>query len=117
VKWTREHLLREIFSITIAAILSDASGWNEVENYASSKMACFKSFLSLPAASLRTTFNRVSFCSRSGRIGEVLRGLVSSIARLTAGDVASIDGKALCGMRENGKKMHLFDPILSTETR
>jgi len=29
---------------------------------------------------------------------------VSSIARLTAGEVVAIDGKALCGTRESGKK-------------
>lgn len=118
VEWMREHLLGKSLLITIAAILSGDSGWNEVEDYAPSKMAWFKSFFLLPGGiPSYHTFNRVFFSTRSGRVGEVLRGLVSSIAKLTAGEVVSIDGKALCGMRENGKKTHLFDSILSTETR
>jgi len=34
VERTREHLLEEILLITIAAILSGANGWNEIEDYA-----------------------------------------------------------------------------------
>ena len=30
---TREHLLEEILLLTIAAVLSGASGWNEIEDY------------------------------------------------------------------------------------
>src|SRR5271157_535095 len=34
VERTREHLLEEILLIAIAAILSGANGWNEIEDYA-----------------------------------------------------------------------------------
>ena len=37
VERTREHLLEEILLIAIAAILSGANGWNEIEGYGHSK--------------------------------------------------------------------------------
>jgi hypothetical protein len=39
VKRTREHLLEEILSMTIAAILSGCGGWNEIEDYGRCKHA------------------------------------------------------------------------------
>ena len=41
VERTREHLLGEILLIAIAAVLSGANGWNEIEDYAQSKVECF----------------------------------------------------------------------------
>jgi hypothetical protein len=35
--------------MTIAAVLSGANGWNEIEDYAHSKHAWFKSSLTLPS--------------------------------------------------------------------
>ena len=37
VERTREHLLEEILFVAIAAILSGANGWNEIENYGKAK--------------------------------------------------------------------------------
>jgi hypothetical protein len=60
VERTREHLLGELLVISIAAILSGAKGWNEIEDYAHSKHTWFKSFLTLPSGiPSRDTFNRV----------------------------------------------------------
>src|ERR1035437_1342969 len=90
VERTREHLLEEILLITIAAVLSGANGWNEIEDYAHSKHAWFKSFLTLPSGiPSHDTFNRVL----SGRDrAESEKGFVpwsSSIAKLTAGKVVT----------------------------
>ena len=60
VERTREHLLEEILLISIAAILSGANGWNEIEDYGHSKIEWFKSFLTLPGGiPSHDTFNRV----------------------------------------------------------
>ena len=57
---TREHLLEEILRITIAAVLSGATGWNEIEGYAKAKIAWFRTLLELPAGiPSHDTFNRV----------------------------------------------------------
>ncbi len=60
VERTREHLLEEILLMAIAAILSGANGWNEIEDYAQSKVEWFESFLRLPGGiPWHDTFNRV----------------------------------------------------------
>ncbi len=105
VERTREHLLEEILLITIAAILSGANGWNEIEDYAHSKHAWFKSFLTLPGGiPSHDTFNRVFSALDPEELEKGFVAWVSSLARLTAGEVVAIDGKALRGTQESGKK-------------
>jgi hypothetical protein len=60
VERTREHLLEEILLIAIAAILSGANGWNEIENYGKAKRSWLASFLRLPGGiPSHDAFNRV----------------------------------------------------------
>ncbi len=44
VERTREHLLEEILLMTIAAVLSGANSWNEIEGYARGKREWLQSF-------------------------------------------------------------------------
>src|SRR5664280_1495028 len=105
VERTREHLLEEIFLISIAAILSGANGWNEIEDYAHSKYAWFKSFLTLPSGiPSHDTFNRVFSALDPEELEKGFVAWVSSIAKLTAGEVVAIDGKTLRGAQEPSKK-------------
>jgi predicted transposase YbfD/YdcC len=100
---TREHLLEEILLLTIAAVLSGASGWNEIEDYGRTKIEWFKSFLRLPGGiPSHDTFNRVFAALDPEELEKGFVTWVASIAQLTAGEVVSIDGKALRGTR--GKK-------------
>ena len=55
VERTREHVLEEILLTAIAAVLSGASSWNEIEGYGKSKRLWFKSFLKLPGGFPLTT--------------------------------------------------------------
>jgi len=60
VERTREHLLEEILLMTIAAVLSGAGSWNEIEGYGKAKRLWFKGFLKLPGGiPSHDTFNRV----------------------------------------------------------
>jgi len=105
VERTREHLLEEILLIAIAAVLSGANGWNEIEDYAQSKVEWFKSFLRLPGGiPSHDTFNRVFSALDPEELEKGFVAWVSSIAKLTAGEVVAIDGKALRGTQESGKK-------------
>ena len=49
VERTREHILEEILPIAMAAILSGAGGWNEIENYGKVKIDWLRTFLTLPS--------------------------------------------------------------------
>jgi len=64
-----------------------------------------KTFLTLPSGiPSHDTFNRVFAALDPEEIGKGFVAWVSSIAKLTAGEVVARDGKALCGTRESGKK-------------
>jgi predicted transposase YbfD/YdcC len=119
VERTREHLLEEILLITIAAILSGANGWNEIEDYAQSKIEWFKSFLTLPGGiPSHDTFNRVFSALDPEELEKGFVAWVSSIAKLTAGEVVAIDGKALRGTSGPGKRaiVHLVSAWANTNS-
>ena len=105
VERTREHLLEEILLIAIAAILSGAKGWNEIEDYARCKREWLSGFLKLPGGiPSHDTFNRVFSALDPEELEKGFAAWVSSIAKLTAGEVVAIDGKALRGTSVPGKK-------------
>lgn len=105
VERTREHLLEEILLIVIAAILSGANGWNEIENYGKAKREWLSGFLTLPGGiPSHDTFNRVFAALDPEELEKGFAAWVGSIARLTAGEVVAIDGKTLRGSRRTGSK-------------
>lgn len=102
---TREHLLEEILLLTIAAVLSGASGWNEIEDYGRTKLEWFKSFLRLPAGiPSHDTFNRVFSALDPEELEKGFVAWVASIAKLTAGEVVSLTAKH-CGEPEARKPL------------
>jgi predicted transposase YbfD/YdcC len=106
VERTREHLLEEILLIAIAAVLSGASGWNEIEDYGKAKREWLSTFLRLPGGiPSHDTFNRVFSALDPEELEKGFVGWVASIAQLTAGEVVAIDGKALRGTRQAGKTL------------
>jgi predicted transposase YbfD/YdcC len=105
VERNREHLLEEILLISIAAVLSGAESWNDIAEYGEDKLEWLKTFLTLPSGiPSHDTFNRVFAALDPEEMEKGFVAWVSSIAKLTAGEVVAIDGKALCGTRETGKK-------------
>jgi hypothetical protein len=54
------HLLRDILAIAICAVICDADGWVDVENYGVSKHGWLMTFLALPnGIPSHDTFGRV----------------------------------------------------------
>jgi predicted transposase YbfD/YdcC len=105
VERTREHLLEEILLITIAAVLSGADSWNEIEDYGHAKQAWLQSFLSLPGGiPSHDTFNRVFARLDPDELERCFLQWVRAIAKLTAGEVVAIDGKTLRGSGAGDKK-------------
>ena len=117
VERTREHVLEEILLIAIAAILSGAGGWNEIENYGKAKINWLRTFLTLPSGiPSHDTFNRVFAALDPQELEKGFVSWVTSIARLMAGEVVAIDGKALRGTRSTGGKsiVHLVSAWANT---
>jgi len=105
VERNREHLLEEVLLIAIAAVLSGAESWNDIADYGEAKLEWLKTFLTLPSGiPSHDTFNRVFAALDPEELEKGFVAWVSSIAKLTAGEVVAIDGKALCGTRERGTK-------------
>lgn len=105
VERTKEHLLEEILFITIAAVLCGAEGWNEIEFYGKTKRAWLESFLTLPGGiPSHDTFNRVFSALDPDELESCFLAWVRDVARLSQGEIVSIDGKAIRGSRQAGKK-------------
>lgn len=101
----KRHRLEEILLLAIAAVLSGAESWDDIEEYGKAKESWLQSFLRLPGGiPSHDTFNRV-FQALDGE--ELERGFlewVRSVARLTKGEVVAIDGKAMRGTKNAGNK-------------
>jgi predicted transposase YbfD/YdcC len=105
VERNRDHLLEEVLLIAIASVLSGAESWNDMEDYGKAKLLWLKTFLKLPSGiPSHDTFNRVFAALDPEQLEKGFVAWVGSIAKLTAGEVVAIDGKALCGTREPGSK-------------
>ena len=95
---TRRHLLTDIVLIAIAAILSGAEGWDDIERYGKAKRDWLKSFLALPfGIPSHDTFNRVFQALDPAELEKQFLSWVSAIAQRTQGEVVAIDGKSLRG--------------------
>src|SRR5258708_25099165 len=105
VERNREHVLEEILLMAIAAVLSGAESWNDIEEYGQAKIEWLKTFLTLPSGiPSHDTFNRVFAALDPEQMEKGFVAWVGSIAKLTAGEVVAIDGKALRGTYTAGKK-------------
>jgi len=98
VERNRDHVLEEILLIAIAAVLSGAESWNDMEEYGKAKKDWLSTLLQLPSGiPSHDTFNRVFAALDAEELEKGFVAWVSSIARLTAGEVVAIDGKSLRG--------------------
>lgn len=105
VERTKEHLLQEILFIAIAAVLCGAESWNDMEDYGRAKQPWLKTFLRLPGGiPSHDTFNRVFSALDPEELEACFLAWVRDVARLSDGEVVSIDGKAIRGSRQTGNK-------------
>ncbi len=91
--------------IALAAVLSGVESWNDIAAYGEDKLEWLQRFLTLPShIPPHDSFNRVFAALDAEEMEKGFADWVSSLAKLTAGEVAAIDGRPLCGTREAGKK-------------
>jgi len=99
------HSLNDILLIGILAVISGADTWNAMEDYGVAKEEFLRKFLELPnGIPSHDTFNRVFSSIDSEEFEQVFVQWVSSIAKLSKGEIIAIDGKTLRGAKEHGKK-------------
>lgn len=101
----KEHKLIDIIFITIAAVICGAEDWNDIEQYGEEKEDWLKTILELPSGiPSHDTFNRVFSLIDPGELQKCFISWVRSIAKISEGQIVSIDGKRMCNSGEQGKK-------------
>ena len=93
---TKLHLLSDILTIVICAVICDADGWVDVENYGVSKHTWLATFLPLPnGIPSHDTFGRVFARIDPQQFQACFIRWMRDIYRVTNGEVVPIDGKTL----------------------
>jgi predicted transposase YbfD/YdcC len=91
-----EHLLIEIITIAICAVICGADSWVEIEEFGRAKEAWFRQFLILPnGIPSHDTFGRVFALLDPQEFQSGFLSWIQAISELTAGQVVAIDGKRL----------------------
>jgi predicted transposase YbfD/YdcC len=86
--------LADPIGFELRVIRSGAESWNDIADYGEDKREWLQTFLTLPSGiPSHDTFNRVFAAMDPEEMERGFAGWVSSIAKLTAGEVVAIDGK------------------------
>ncbi len=110
-----KHLLVDIITIAVVAVICGADNWEEIELFGRSKEDWFREFLKLPEGiPSHDTFNRVfawldpqEFQKRFMHWTEALRKHVES-------EVIAIDGKTARRSKDNGRVLHMVSAWASS---
>jgi len=101
----KEHELTDIIFITVAAVICGAEDWYDIEEYGQYKEDWLKTVLELPnGIPSQDTFNRVFSLIDPVALQQCFISWVQSMAKISEGQIVSIDGKRLRNSGEQGKK-------------
>lgn len=104
VKRTQKHILKDILTIAILAVIGGAQGWEDMENYGIAKKKWLEEFLELPnGIPSDDTFRRVFEGIDPEALGKCLQKWIESIANSVLGEVVAIDGKNVRGSYDRNK--------------
>jgi len=104
IERTKEHLLIDILTIAILAVICGADGWVGMETYGKAKYKWLKTFLALPnGIPSHDTFARVFARLDPEQLQACFLNWVRSVSRLTEGEVIAIDGKTVRRSYDEGK--------------
>ena len=96
IERSKEHLLKDIRSIAILAVLSGADGWIGIEAYGNAKYEWLKSFLELPnGIPSHDTFSRVFARIEPQQFQEGFLSWVNTIVGELEINAIAIDGKTM----------------------
>lgn len=105
IERNKDHLLEDIVFISLAAVISGAETWNEIELYGKQKIDWLSSFLELPnGIPSHDTFNRFFSFLDPNEFESCFLNWVNSINKITDGEVVAIDGKTMRGSKLKGCK-------------
>lgn len=106
------HDLYEIIAMTIAAVIGNSDGWDEIEDFCRSKEKWLREHMGLElehGIPSGTTFARVWGQIDPKAFRECFREWTKHVHEKLAGEVISIDGKSICGSKsEKRKPIHMI---------
>src|ERR1044072_1768730 len=97
------HKLHDIIVLAVCAVICGADGWVEVETFAQSKLAWFRTFLDLPGGiPSHDTFGRVFARLDPDAFERCFLNWAAAVAGLAGGRLLAIDGQAIRRSFERG---------------
>ena len=104
IERSKEHLLIDILTIAILAVICGANGWVGIESYGQAKYQWLKRFLALPnGIPSHDTFARVFARLHPEQLQESFLSWVRAVSRVSQGEVIAIDGKTVRRSYDEGK--------------
>lgn len=102
----KRHPFLGILIMALSAVICHADTWPEVEEFARTKEAWFRSFLTLPhGIPSHDTFRRVFAALDPEKFQSGFQAWINQVEVVTEGDIVAIDGKTLRrSFTEKGKK-------------
>ena len=97
------HRLIDIIVISICAVICDADGWEEFEEFADVKQRWFKTFLDLPhGVPSADTFRRVLSALDPDAFEQAFIQWMKSVVQSSGGKLLAIDSKSIRRSFEHG---------------
>ncbi len=102
VERTKVHLLLDIVTIALCAVIAGAESWNDIEEFGIAMEDFFADFLELPGGiPSHDTFNRVFASLNPVQFRECFLGWMKAVASVLPAQVIAMDGKTVRGSRDS----------------
>ena len=114
---TRWHVLTDIITISVLAVIAGAQGWEDIQEYGLNKKEWLETFLELPfGIPSPDTFRRVFERINPKEFEQCFRVWIQSLVEHLGVEVVAIDGKALKGSYDRKSQLKALHMVSAWST-